>query len=532
MLSGEACWGIEDMVRGADGLRRFQDASQSLYHQLSRTAAVRPDHLAVADDAGNRVTYRELLELVDNAAAYLKNVAAVGEGDRVALLLHAGVAYVVAVYAANKLGAAAVAVPTKCRRDEAVTLLFAADVTHVAADPEFDPWKPILPVEASRIIETQTLLSAPEAPVALAPQGQSQSVALMMFTSGTTSAAKAVELTNENVVHAAIAYARLCGTTPADSCLICLPIYYVTGLVALMAQFVYVGAAMHIHSRFDPEHAVAAVESESITYLHGAPTAFARMLSCREAHPFLPSLRLILSGSSKETLSTLSQWHSWAPQAEYRVVYGLTETASPALLFPGDTPSSANPLATGLPFPGMDCKVVDEQGNEVPNGALGELWVRGTNVTRGYYRRPTTALKPGGWLGTGDVARVEDGLVWIVDRIKDMINRGGEKVWCSSLEEHLAGVDGVVASCVSRIPHEDYGEVPVAAVVTRPGSALTEDEIKLQLKRRIASFEVPEHVIFVDELPLTPASKPDRAAVSRAVLTSQEERTILHGARS
>ena len=140
-------------------------------------------------------------------------------------------------------------------------------------------------------------------------------------------------------------------------------------------------------------------------------------------------------------------------------------------------------------------------------------------------------MKPGGWLGTGDVARVEDGLVWIVDRIKDMINRGGEKVWCSSLEEHLADVDGVVASCVSRIPHKDYGEVPVAAVVMRPGSALTEDEIKMQLKRRIASFEVPEHVIFVDELPLTPASKPDRAAVSRAVLTSQE-RKVLHGARS
>lgn len=537
MISGDLCWGhaADDLVVGTDGKRRWAGAAPTLHSTLERTARRCPDAVAVVDDDGTSVTYGELLSLVTSIAGRLERRLSVRPGDRVALLMEAGLDYVACLYAVNRLGAAAVAVPTKCRRDEAVTLLFAADVTHVVAGPEYAAWTPSLPVEPDRVLVADaSVRTDAQAPAGTCP-GDPGACALMMFTSGTTSRAKAVMLSNENVVHAAGVYARLCGTTMADRCLVCLPIYYVTGLVGLVAQFLSVGGAVHIQRRFDARRALARVATERVTYLHAAPAAFSRLLELRDEFPELPSLRLLLSGSARESERVMAAYRRWLPNARFSVVYGLTETASPALLFPGDTPSSACPLATGLPVPGMDAKIVDGNGLEVPDGEPGELWLRGTNVCGGYWRRESDAHKADGWFATGDVARLDHGLVWVVDRIKDVVNRGGEKVWCSSLEEHLCRVPGIAASCVAGVPSDAYGEVPVAACVREPGSAVSEDDVRSWLSSRVARFEVPEHVVFVDELPLTPASKPDRPAVA-ALVTAHvartrrtHERTALHG---
>ena len=293
----------------------------------------------------------------------------------------------------------------------------------------------------------------------------------MMFTSGTTSRAKGVVLTNGNVIHAAMVYQRLMGTTPADSCLIPIPIYHVTGLIALLIQFVYVGATSHLHRLFDARRVLACVRDRKIAYLHGSPRLFAELLPAREfpsrRHPLL---RLQLRAHMRQF------W--WMPTATFQVVYGMTETASPALLFPLDSPTSVFAGATGKPVPGVDAKIVDERGHEVPWGETGELLLRGACVTAGYFRHDNGEIEPDGWLHTGDVAYAnEEGMVWVVDRLKDMINRGGEKVWCSALEEVLCEVPGVSESCVAGIPDELYGEVPVAAIVRDPGSDITSPQM-------------------------------------------------------
>ncbi len=532
MISGDLCWGslADDLIIGCDGKRRWAGAPRTLYATLEQSARRYPHHDAVVDDDGTRTTYAALLDLVDRLAGRLERRLSVRPGDRVALLMEAGRPYVASLYAVNRLGAAAVAVPTKCRRDEAVTLLYAADVTHAVVGPEYEAWAPSLPVEPDRVLWASQVAGGDVPAPASAPHGDAASCALMMFTSGTTSRAKAVMLSNENVVHAALTYGRLCGTTIEDRCLVCLPIYYVTGLVGLVAHFVAVGATVCLQRRFDAQRALGRVAAEGVTYLHAAPAAFSRMLDERGAFPELPSVRMVLSGSARETAATMDAFRRWMPQAQFRVVYGLTETASPALLFPGDTPSSPCPMATGLPVPGMDAKIVGGAGNEVADGAAGELWLRGTNVCEGYWRRQSDAHKGDGWFATGDVARLDHGLVWVVDRIKDMINRGGEKVWCSSLEEHLAAVPGVAAALVAGIPSAAYGEVPVAVCVREAGSRVSEQEVRSWLSGRVARFEVPEHVVFADELPLTPASKPDRARAASIVLDHiAQERTAVHG---
>lgn len=533
MISGASCWnraiqrgmGAKDVAGRA--VYTFLDAAPSLYDLLVATAARTPEACAIVDDWGRSTTFAQLKSYVDDLAGYLVANAGVSRGNRVGLLMHADVEFAVALFAISKAGAACVPVPTKYRKPEVASLVRAADLKALVCGEEFADWLSELPLRPSEVVvahnvaEGYGLSQSQGFSSVCEPSGHPEDAAIMMFTSGTSSAAKGVLLSNQNVVHAAMVYARLMGTTPADRCLIPIPIYHVTGLIALLIQFVYVGAAVYLHRRFDARRVLACVRDEQITYLHGSPTSFAELLPLSEDFPELPSVRCMLSGSSYEPVATMRAFHAWMPTATFQVVYGMTETASPALLFPLDSPTSVYAGATGKPVPGVDAKIVDEDGAEVACGQTGELMLRGACVTSGYFRHEGTEIEPDGWLHTGDIAYANaEGMVWVVDRKKDMINRGGEKVWCSALEEVLCELDCVSESCVAGIPDELYGEVPVAAVVPAPGANVTGEDISRALAGRIAHFKIPVHYVFVDKIPQTRGDKPDRRAVRDAVLAS------------
>lgn len=530
MISGSACWnlstqrGMGPVIREGRVVRTFLDMPQSAYHALRDTARRTPDAAAIVDDWGRATTFSVLLARTDDLASHLASLG-VSHGDHVGLLMHADLEFAVALYAISKIGAVCVPVPTKYREPEVVSLMEAADLAALVAGEEFERWADEIPVPAERRVWSRGVadgygfegLTGP----AVEACGTPDDAVIMMFTSGTTSTAKGVVLTNGNVCHAVMVYARLMGTTALDRCLIPIPIYHVTGLIALLMQFVYVGATTYLHRLFDARRVLACVRDERITYLHGSPTAFAELLPLRAEFPELPSVRVMLSGSSYEPLKAMRAFHDWMPTASFQVVYGMTETASPALLFPWDSPTSVFAGATGKPVPGVDAKIVDDDGNEVAAGEVGELWLRGACVTPGYYKDVAPGPDDEGWLATGDMARAnEEGMVWVVDRKKDMINRGGEKVWCSSLEEVVCELPFVSGCCVTGIPDELYGEVPVAAVVPAPGSSPTEGELQEALRGRIAHFKIPVHVVFVDSIPQTRGEKPDRAAVRALVLDS------------
>ncbi len=533
MISGSRCWnqaiqrGMGTHVVSGREVYTFDDMRPSLYHLLADTAARTPEAVAVVDDWGRATTFAALLAHVDDLAGFLATEAQVVPGSRVGLLMHADLEFVVALFAISKAGAVCVPLPTKYREPEVASLMQAADLTALVAGEEFERWVPSLPLSPSKIVWARGVedgygFAQAEGFASLRePMGTPEGTAIMMFTSGTTSRAKGVELSNANVIHAAMVYQRLMGTTPADSCLIPIPIYHVTGLIALLIQFVYVGATTYLHRLFDARRVLACVRDRKITYLHGSPTSFAELLPLRGEFPDLPSVRCMLSGSSCEPVGTMRRFHQWMPTATFQVVYGMTETASPALLFPLDSPTSVFAGATGKPVPGIDAKIVDEHGDEVPWGTMGELLLRGACVTPGYFRHDGGEIEPGGWLHTGDVAYANDeGMVWVVDRLKDMINRGGEKVWCSALEEVLCEVEGVSESCVAGIPDELYGEVPVAAIVREPGSVIGAQDITDALAGRIAHFKIPVHYVFVEKIPQTRGDKPDRGAVRDAVLAT------------
>lgn len=530
MICGSACWnralqrGMGPRSFGGRTVTTFDDLPASLYHMLAATAGRAADATAIVDDWHRATSFSALLARVDALAAHLAGLG-VTRGSHVGLLMHADLEFAVALYAISKLGAVCVPIPTKYREPEVLSLMRAAKLSALVTGEEFGEWADAfgglrVPVVWSRgVAEGYGFagLTGADVPAAGGPTDP----VIMMFTSGTTSAAKGVVLRNYNVCHAAMVYARLMGTTPEDRCLIPIPIYHVTGLIALLVQFVYVGATTYLHRRFDARRVLEAVRDDEITYLHGSPTSFAELLPLRPEFPELPSVRAMLSGSSYEPLPAMRAFHDWMPTATFQVVYGMTETASPALLFPLDSPTSVYAGATGKPVPGVDAKIVDEDGSEVAPGETGELLLRGACVTEGYYRGVAPGPDAEGWLATGDVAYANaEGMVWVVDRKKDMINRGGEKVWCSALEEVVCELPFVSACCAAGIPDELYGEVPVAAVVAAPGTAPTERELQDALRGRIAHFKIPVHVVFVDAIPTTRGDKPDRRAVRALVLES------------
>ena len=515
--------GMSDLRVGARHVQSFPDMPACPYYSLANSAGASPSSIALVDDWGHRISYRELLLRADGFASWLYSERGVRAGSHVAVLMFADVEFAVALYALSKLRAVCVPLPTKYRKPEIVSLMDSADITHVICDERFEPWAKDFPISAEGLVVSRGPgdgdgFAGMSGDASLPDDPALEDPAILMFTSGTTSCSKGVMLRNYNLMHAATVYARLMRTVPTDSCLIPIPIYHVTGLIALLLQFVLVGATTYLQRFFDARRVLECVRDEGITYLHGSPTSFAELLPLRPEFPCLPSVRAMLSGSSYEPVEKMRTFHAWMPTASFQVVYGLTETASPALLFPYDSPTSVFAGATGKPVPGIEARVVDEGGREVAPGEAGELQLRGTCVSEGYYRRQDPAFGVDGWFATGDVAYANDeGMVWVVDRKKDMINRGGEKVWCSALEEVLSEVDGVSQSCAAALPDELYGEVPVAAVVRERGSTVGENDIKEALAGRIAHFKIPVHIVFVDKIPQTRGEKPDRRAVSDAV---------------
>ena len=534
MLSGNACWSTREtagMSWRQVGERRvltFDTMPATYYMALRTSAAAAPRTVAIIDDDGAMYTYERLLVLTDGVASSLWERFGIARGARVGLVLDTSIEYVCAFFACNKLGATCVPLSTKYREDEVVSQVACAHLDLLLLDTRFEVWDDHLAREAGNIVLVDRSrgfgLATSDGPSPL--NDDASAVAAMLFTSGTTSRAKGVLLSKVGIMHAAVVYARLEGTTPADVTVIPVPIYHVTGLFALLVQYVYAGATVVLHARFNARRVLEAVRDLGITHIHAAPTALARLLELKDEFPALPSLRLILTGSSTASASLLRQWHGWLPTCTFKTVYGLTETSSPACVFPADAPTSVYIGSSGKPVPGMELDIVDEAGGSLPAGQVGEVLVRGTPVALGYEFAEGSAgalhaFSPDGWFRTGDMGYVNDeGLLWIVSRKKDVINRGGEKIWCCSLDEQLRSIDGIVDACVAGMPDDVYGEVACAAVVRGQGSGLDEDDVKALLKDRVARFEIPERIVFVSEIPQTAGDKQDRRAVRELVLSA------------
>ena len=270
-------------------------------------------------------------------------------------------------------------------------------------------------------------------------------------------------------------------------------------------------STVYLYRRYEAHRILECIEKNKITFMHGSPTVFGLLMDLKEEYPALPSLRMMLCGSSYMPVEKLKQLHKWLPTTEIRTVFGMTETASPGTLFPTDTALSIYPSSSGRPVPGLELKILDDDGHEVETGTVGTVYIRGANVVEYYYKMESPLFTEDGWLDSGDLGyQNEVAFVVFVDRMKDMVNRGGEKIWCTDVEDELIAFKGVKDAAVVGIPNEKYGEVAAAVVVLEKGAQLTEEQIKEEMLKEMARFKVPERILFLDAIQKTPGLKTDK----------------------
>lgn len=529
MIKGCEVWNInmqKDMgIRkiGNKEVFTFQNMRNNYYEILEDTANRFSDKVGFCDNWNRKYTYGTFLQMTDDFAEYLRSAAGVKKGSHIGLLLHNSIEFCVAFFASCKLGAVAVPFPSKYREAEIRALMKKADLECLLCAECFREWVKDyenggIPVIYS--IDEEEAFGFRHLKLPKGSRGNSDAdltdEVIMMFTSGTTSVSKGVVLKNYNIIHATMIYQRLCEVTPEDKTIIPVPIYHITGLIALLGLFVYTGGTIYLYRRYDAHRILECITKNDITFMHGSPTVFGLLLDYRQEFPNLFSLKTILCGSSYMPVEKMKQLHKWMPTVKFMTVYGMTETASPGTLFPYDAPTSVYPESAGKPIPGLELKIVNEEGEELPTGKVGTVLLRGTNILEYYYHLDTELLSEDGWLDTGDMAYCnEDGYVFFVDRKKDMINRGGEKIWCTDVEDELISISGIKDAAVVGIPDEKYGEVAAAVVVTEAGIKMSCDEIHDALIRRLAKYKLPEKIIFVKEIPKTPGLKTDKKYIKK-----------------
>ena len=333
--------------------------------------------------------------------------------------------------------------------------------------------------------------------------------AVILFTSGTTGQPKGAELTHANLTaNREVMRADLLRLTPDDVIFGGLPLFHAFGQTCTLNTAVAAGACLTLLPRFFPGQALQILDQHRVTIFAGVPTMYSALLHAPERDQYdVRRLRLSFSGGAALPVEVL---HGFEAAFGCAVLegYGLSET-SPVASF-NHPDRERRPGSIGTPISGVEMKVVDAGGDEVPPGESGEIVIRGHNVMKGYWRRPeeTAAAIRDGWFHTGDLGRVgENGYLFIVGRQKDLIIRGGYNVYPREVEEVMHEHPAVAEVAVIGLPHPELGEEVGAAVALRPGAVATPDELRDFVKRQVAAYKYPRRVWIVDALPKNATGK-------------------------
>jgi long-chain acyl-CoA synthetase len=334
--------------------------------------------------------------------------------------------------------------------------------------------------------------------------------AVILYTSGTTGTPKGAELRHSNLRrNCAVTQTTLGELSHEDVLLGALPLFHSFGQTCTMNSAIAIGACVTMLPRFDPEKALEIIERDKVTVFQGVPTMYNAMLHADAADSVDAScLRLCMSGGAAIPVELIRGFEDKFGCAILEG-YGLSET-SPVASF-NHPDRERKPGSIGTPIDGVEMQVWDDDGNEVPQGEVGEIVIRGHNVMKGYWERPEAtdeAIDEDGWFRTGDMAQVdEDGYFFIVDRKKDLIIRGGYNVYPREIEEVLYEHPAIQEVAVVGVPDESLGEEVGAAVVLKKGESLDPDEIKAYVKEQVAAYKYPRKIWFEDDLPKGPTGK-------------------------
>ncbi|NME98283.1 long-chain-fatty-acid--CoA ligase [Aneurinibacillus aneurinilyticus] len=341
-------------------------------------------------------------------------------------------------------------------------------------------------------------------------QQQEDDTAVIFYTSGTTGKPKGVMLTHRNCVAIASIWHEALGMQQEDRVMIVTPLFHCAASHCFMLPTIYGGGTLVIEPGFHPQEAVESLQKNNVSIFFGVPAMYMILLNTTRIESMeAPHLRKFMYGAAPMPYELIRRIKQLFPQIEVQNLYGQTEN-SPGTSTLGDEHALSKAGSVGKPLPRTEVRIVDEEGNEVSPGQVGEISIKGNHVMKGYLKNPeATALAiRDGWLLSGDLGKFdEEGFLYIVDRKKDMIIRGGENIYPIEVEEVLYEMLEVLEAAVVGTPHEVYGEIPKACVVVKQGYSLTEEQVLEFCRERLAKYKMPALVEFVDVLPRNASGK-------------------------
>ena len=341
-------------------------------------------------------------------------------------------------------------------------------------------------------------------------------IACLLFTSGTTGASKCCVLGQRELRRVAFTMNAEMRSGSADRGLINMPMFHF-GAMGIIGGLHARGGTVVLQKQFDAVEAVRLIAQERITVLHLAPVMLRALLDEVSNGRALETVRTVVYSAAPMTLSTLQRALAMLPHAGFLNLYGQTEaivSGLPRELHGLDGPDAEAALrSVGFPFPGVQVRIVGADGRDVPVGDPGEIVVRSDSCFRGYWddQAATLITLRDGWYHTGDIGRLDDrGLLYLVDRKKDVIISGGENVYSPEVEDAISKLDDVVACAVVGTPDERWGEAVCAVVVPRLGATLTLDAVQDFVRRGLAGYKIPRRLVIVEELPVLASGKVDK----------------------
>jgi len=481
---------------------------------LRRHAATRGDKIAYVIGS-DRVTYRAFHARSNQLARALARLG-VRRGDRVAVIATNRTEYPIIYFAAIKLGAIVVPVNSRFTAAEVATIVNHAGAETFFVAPEFADLVGTLRAEG-RLPLVQRFVAIGDALDALADVEPTGDVAttidehdphVMLYTSGTTGSPKGALLSHRSYwLQAATSHLQL-GLGEDDVALSMFPMFHMGGWALPLGMW-HTGATVVILPKPEPRAILETIERERVTYFYAIPTVFGALLALADFDRFdLSSLRLLGGGTAA---MTAAQVHRILERFRCRnmvILYGSTEAGPVSVLRASDVPR--RPETVGRPYLDVDVRLVDETGDEVAPGAVGEIAVRSEFTMQGYWRNPEETARTirDGWVLTGDLGTFDtEGFLSIVGRRKEVIRSGGESIFPAEIERVLLAHPAIREAGVLGIPDPEWGEAVVAAVVVRDGAALTAEDVVAHVRQHLAGYKKPRHVCFLPELPRTAASQ-------------------------
>ena len=487
-----------------------------------RRALLTPKREAIVDNIQNkRYTFEEMDKRANQVARLLLD-SGVQKGDRVGIYSKNRFDFLDILFACGKIGAILTPFNIRLTTPETEYLLKKTNPSIVFYDPnlgiQFGKIRPLLEkqhvvVMGNKMFDTDpdihSLVTRNSSSAVERPAITMDDPFLIVFTGGTTGLPKGAVLSHRLVFWNSVNTIVSWGLRPDDIQPLLFPLFHTGGINVLLIPFYHLGALSIIMGDFDPEETLRVVESERCTIVIGVPTVF-NMIS--QSSNFKKTnfehVRLFISGGAPCPVAIMEKY--WEKGKILKMGYGLTEVGPNNFYLPDDAVKE-RPTSVGFPAFHCDMKIVDDDNVTLSDEEVGELMLRGPHTFSGYWEEPEESAKvieSDGWVHTGDlVMRDSDGFYYIVGRKKDMFISGGENVFPSEIEDVLYKHPAILEAAVIGVPHEKWGEVGKVFIVLKDGESLAEDEIRQYMDDKLASYKIPKHYEFREDLPKSAAGK-------------------------